>query len=106
MGDKTFQIRFDKHGNIVIDDAELQQRLKFLLETNGELVLRMRNLPTTFQVVLPEPIPYPQPIPRPKPPNSVDCPMTMCDPCGKLRLVNDRAHQREWDGIGIDPGER
>jgi hypothetical protein len=103
MGDKAFEIRFDKHGNIIIDDPELQQRLKYVLELNGELVLRMKDLPRGYEVVLPEPIPLPYPYPKPR--NPADCPMVMCDPCGKIRLVNDRAHEERWEGIGDGPGE-
>ncbi len=101
MGDK-FEIRFDKLGNVIIDDPELQKRLKYVLELHGELVLRMKNLPPGFQVVLPQP--QPLPFPRPKPPNPADCPMVMCDPCGKIRLINDRAHDERWQGIDGGPG--
>jgi len=112
MSDRTFEIRFDKLGNIIIDDVELQNRLKYLLELNGELTLRLKNLPRRFKIILPPlqlcpPRPWPQPIPAPEPlpPNADYCPMTMCDPCGKLRMINDRAHQEQWEGIGGDPGK-
>ncbi len=105
MGEKKFEIRFDKLGNILIDDVELQYRLKYLLEMNGELTLRLKNVPPRFQIVLPrlqfcppEPWPKPIPTPEPVPPNPVPADPIPYAPGGLLE-AGFTAAVPEYDAI-------
>jgi len=108
LGKDTFEIRFDRRGHVVIEDAELQRRLLYLLQHDGELVLRLRSGERPNPVGFPEPtppIPKPEPMPIPQPRNGTWCPNMMCG-CQPLKIVDDRLFEQQWDSLRTDPGNR
>lgn len=107
MARDTFQIRFDKHGHIVVDEPELARRLVYLLATNGKLTVELDVDPRHLEAsaVLPnslrclmldvvEPVPSRGPFPR----NFGDgCLMTMCECLVDIR--NKRKFAEQFEGI-------
>jgi len=111
MARDTFQIRFDKHGHIVVDEPELARRLVYLLVTEGKLTVELDVDPPHLEpdAVLPNALrcltPIPEPVPglRPVPRNFGDgCLMTMCE-C-TVDIIDSRRFSRQFDGIRGESG--
>lgn len=95
MARDTFQIRFDKHGHVVVDDEELQRRLLYLLAHDGQLVLRLKETGTIQGSELPVLRICPGPTPDGPIPRVSTCPNLMCV-CGALKVVDAQVFDEQW----------
>lgn len=106
MARNTFEIRFDKHGHIVVEDDELVRRIAWLLKHDGGLVLRMRSDEPVPDGPLPNfaacYVPAPEPVPKPHPRNGILCPNSMCGDCGRLKIVRAAAFDDQFHGRPAD----
>lgn len=90
MAKDMFEIRFDKHGHIVLEDPELKRRIRALLDHDQQIVFRLVG----DQPVDGEPMPNVQACFFPKvgeaPPvrNGILCPNAVCFPRSALKVVN------------------
>lgn len=101
MARDTFEFRFDRRGNLVIEDAELARRLLYLLQRDGKLVVRLDTgldvadtLPNPTQCLVPPPTPVNDWRIR----NGSGCPNMMCD-CGALQVVDQRPFDAQWNAL-------
>ncbi len=91
MAREAFEIRFDRHGHIVIEDPELKRRIRCLLEHDHQIVLRMSGDEQSTDAALPNNKPCLMTAPpigdRPTARNE-GCPNDICDG-GWLKVVNE-----------------
>jgi hypothetical protein len=103
----TFEFRFDRRGNIVIEDADLARRLLYLLRRDSKLVVRI-DTGEYVADVLPNPpqclVPPPTPVTDWRIRNGSGCPNMMCD-CGALQLIDDRRFAEQWDALRDSRGQ-
>ncbi len=91
MAKETYEIRFDRHGHIVVEDPELKRRLRALLQHDHQVVFRLVGdqpapdgvMPNLTECLLRERIV----IDRLPPRNGILCPNDVCDG-GWLKVVN------------------
>lgn len=88
-----FEIRFDDHGHILVEDPELARRIGFLLRNDGHIVVRLvgdqedpgsTNVPNFGACLVDGADPLGDRPIR----NGILCPNAMCV-CGGLKLVRD-----------------
>ncbi|MCY2961036.1 MAG: hypothetical protein NTY35_12805 [Planctomycetota bacterium] len=100
MARDKFEVRFDKHGHMLIEDAELAHRIVYLLQNQGSITMRI-DAAAPAQAALPNYLEcltiQPTPMPRPVPLNYRNCPMSMCE-C-TLRVVDSRRWAEQWEGL-------
>ena len=102
MGD-SYNVRFDKHGHMIIEDPELERRIRYLLRHERRLVMRLRgnrdsvNTPGELVGYTPDPTTdvSPQPILLNR-----RCPNSMCI-CG-LQVVDEMIFTDDWKTLGRD----
>lgn len=105
MADKKFEIRFDRHGHILVEDAELEARLKWLLAHNGRLVIKLRQERGAIAEPMPRLLTCPQPLYAcPQPANAL-CPNYIC-PEGILHVVQQGIYEDAFGAIGGGEGVR
>jgi hypothetical protein len=105
----TFEISFDRHGHILVENAELARRLVYLLQHDRKLVMRLvgdqtdpdsNGLPNGVACLVPERVTIDE---RPIL-NGKLCPNSMCV-CGALQIVLDDVFQQQFRGLGDEmPG--
>lgn len=93
MPSEKYTIRFDDHGNILVDDPEVARRLLYVLQHDGELVIRLRE-GTTGSTPIVLDLRAPPPIAK-----NMLCPNVMCE-CGALKIVDEAAFDRQWSALG------
>jgi len=99
MARETYEVRFDRHGHLIIEDVELARKILYLLQNGLPLELRMRSLDEAPRAEV-QPINWrcPAPSPSPAPRNGSLCPNMMCD-CGALRIVDEQKFQQQWSDL-------
>lgn len=101
MARDAFEFRFDRRGNVVIEDPDLARRLLYLLQRDGKLVLRI-DTGDLDELGLPNPtrclVPPPTPVTDWRIRNGSGCPNMMCD-CGGLQVVDQHTLVAHWKAI-------
>lgn len=94
----SYEIRFDKHGNMIIEDPELERRILYLLKNDRQIVMRLRTDERVGTPGEPNYIPDPTTDTTWVKPINLRCPNAMCV-CG-LKVINELVFTSDWNTLG------